>query len=213
MARYGSLPLPEGTLEPIVTEGGPESEPSSPAVLSAVTPAIAIKEVSTKMDVVSRVIDLAKKSREVKVRDAALAALGHICVGNPTLAPVVLTFLYSTAMSITKDSELHFTIGEALCAIGASWSSSSMSEFLDIADVEFLPAASGVQNTALFEGILKKIEDLLSSGRPVVRKAVACWLLCLVKFSGTHPVIKNGIPKIHSLFQVLLTDRDGTRYI
>jgi proteasome component ECM29 len=44
---------------------------------------------------------------------------------------------------------------------------------------------------------------------PAVRKSFCIWLLCITKFCGEHSGLKPFLKKIHSIFSLLLADRDA----
>ncbi|KAJ3082397.1 hypothetical protein HK102_001737 [Quaeritorhiza haematococci] len=189
--------------------------PAAPAIPStphSSTPPV----VWSRQKIVKKLISIAKTTKDSKIQESSLVTLGHLALGTPTLTESVLNFLYTLPSIFTKQVEVHFTIGEVLCTIGGGWEAANMKEFLDIADVVYPPSSHkeaesrvGNPDEKVMEGILEKcIKEVQPGGRPVVRKAVCVWMLCLVKYCGEHVKIKTNLAKIHSAFSSLLADRD-----
>ncbi|KAF9128817.1 hypothetical protein BGW39_004708 [Mortierella sp. 14UC] len=155
---------------------------------------------------IQRLIETAKTTKDVKTQEHAIASLGHIGVGNPKKAQDVLTFLYDFGSKQTKQTEVNFTIGEAISCIGAGWQCTAMDVFADVADQE--PSKSNV-DAAVMDGILTTVLDEMAiSPKAATKKAACIWLLSLVKFCSSHPSVKLQLPKLHSVFSSLLSDRD-----
>ncbi|KAF8941099.1 hypothetical protein BGZ58_002205 [Dissophora ornata] len=155
---------------------------------------------------VQKLIETAKNTKDIKTQENAIAALGHVGVGNPDQVKEILTFLYDFGPKQTKQAEVNFTIGEAITCIGAGWQSSVMDVFADVADQE--PSKTDV-DVAVMDGILNTIlNEMGTSPKAASKKAACIWLLSLVKFCSTHPSVKTQLPRIHSVFSNLLSDRD-----
>jgi len=126
----------------------------------------------------------------VKLRETAIIALGHITLGYNSKPDKVLSLFYDLALSITKEVEIHFTIGETIASIVAGWQSQAMEIYLDVADAK-IPEVTIDQN--VIESFFSKIfDELLPSGKAAVRKAICIWILCLVKFCSKHDAVKVG---------------------
>lgn len=137
---------------------------------------------------IQRLIDTAKTTKDIKTQEHAVASLGHIGVGNMAHAHEILTFLYDFGPKQTKQTEVNFTIGEAIACIGAGWQCTAMDVFADVADQE--PSRSSV-DFAIMDGILKTIlDDMATSPKAATKKAACIWLLSLVKFCSSHPSVK-----------------------
>ncbi|KAF9155982.1 hypothetical protein BG015_007778 [Linnemannia schmuckeri] len=155
---------------------------------------------------IQRLIETTKTTKDVKTQECVVASLGHIGVGNMAHAQEILTFLYDFGPKQTKQTEVNFTIGEAIACIGAGWQCTAMDVFADVADQE--PSKSGV-DVAVMDGILKTIlDEMATSPKAATKKAACIWLLSLVKFCSNHPSVKLQLPKLHSVFSSLLSDRD-----
>lgn len=138
--------------------------------------------------VVLKVIETAKDTKDIKTQEHAIASLGHIGVGNPDQVPEILAFLYDFGPKQTKQTEVNFTIGEAIACIGAGWQCSVMDVFADVADKE--PAQVDIAPSVM-DGILNNtLRDMGVSPRAATKKATSIWLLSLVKFCSTHPSVK-----------------------
>lgn len=159
--------------------------------------------------VIDKLTDLIKNSKEVKIQEAAITTLGHIALGSGVeVFDKVVAFFFTLPPIFTKQVEIHFTLGEALCACAGGFESTEMEKYLDISDV----AVKGKSDIGLMSKVLEKIMAELLSPIPrqaVVRKAHCIWLLSLTKFCGEHEVIHNSLTKIHQAFSALLSDRDG----
>ncbi|KAG0376841.1 hypothetical protein BGX24_007138 [Mortierella sp. AD032] len=155
---------------------------------------------------IQRLIESAKTTKDIKTQEHSIASLGHIGVGNPKQAQDILTFLYDFGPKQTKQTEVNFTIGEAIACIGAGWQCSAMDVFADVADQE--PSKTSV-DVAVMDGILTTIlNEMATSPKAATKKAACIWLLSLVKFCSSHPSVKLQLPKLHSVFSSLLSDRD-----
>ncbi|CAG8534937.1 9628_t:CDS:10 [Funneliformis mosseae] len=163
--------------------------------------ASSIPDIST--NILKKLINIVKTTKDVKT---SIITLGHIALGEPNYAEMILSLFYDLATIINKQVEVHFTIGESITCIAAGWESNSMDQYLDIADAS--PSLNTVDN-AIMEGILVKLfNDLLPSNKTSVKKAVCVWMLCIVKFCSKHEVVKAALPRIHGAFSLLLADRD-----
>ncbi|CAB4480178.1 ARM repeat-containing protein [Rhizophagus irregularis] len=157
-------------------------------------------------NIVEKLINIVKTTKDVKRQETSITALGHIALGESTYSEKVLSLFYDLATTINKQVEVHFTIGASITCITAGWESNEMDLYLDIADV---PPPSMTIDNAVMEGVLNKIfNDLLPSNKTAAKKAVCVWMLCLVKFCSKHEMVKATLPRIHGAFSLLLADRD-----
>ncbi|KAG0202738.1 hypothetical protein BGX28_004843 [Mortierella sp. GBA30] len=155
---------------------------------------------------INKLIEVANTTKDVKVQEHAIAALGHIGVGNPSSVEEILAFFYEFGPKQTKQTEVNFTIGEAVACIGAGWECSAMDVYADVADQE--PSKAGVDGSVM-DGILSTILDVLAPSPKTATKKTACiWLLSLVKFCSSHASVKLQLPRLHTVFSSLLSDRD-----
>ncbi|KAG0331256.1 hypothetical protein BG004_001755, partial [Podila humilis] len=153
-----------------------------------------------------KVIETAKTTKDTKTQENAIAALGHIGVGNPDSASDILAFFYDFGPKSTKQTEVNFTIGEAIACIGAGWDCSAMDVHADVADQE--PPRTEI-GTKTMDEILDTILNVMAPSPKAASKKAACiWLLSLVKFCSSHESVKNQLPRLHHVFSSLLSDRD-----
>ncbi|CAO3572429.1 unnamed protein product [Mortierella alpina] len=155
---------------------------------------------------VKKLIEVANTTKDVKIQEHAIAALGHIGVGNPDQIQDILTFFYEFGPKQTKQTEVNFTIGEAIACIGAGWKCSAMDVYADIADQD--PNMVDVEPSVM-DGILNTVLDVMApSPKAATKKAACIWLLSLVKFCSSHASVKLQLPRLHAVFSGLLSDRD-----
>ncbi|KAG0347308.1 hypothetical protein BG005_000251 [Podila minutissima] len=160
---------------------------------------------NAKEDVL-KVIETAKNTKDTKTQENAIAALGHVGVGNPESASDILEFFYDFGPKSTKQTEVNFTIGEAIACIGAGWDCSAMDVHADVADQD--PPKSAT-STKVMDDILNTIlNDMAPSPKAATKKAACIWLLSLVKFCSGQESVKNQLPRLHHVFSSLLSDRD-----
>ena len=124
-----------------------------------------------------------------------MVALGDIAVGSPNQVKFILDFFCEMAELVTKQIEIHFTIGESLCKILDGWSCPLMEVHLDISDVSFPQNQNGIDHglndSINMEQFLNKLLfELIPKSRPAVRKGLCVWLLCLVQYCGSNSVLK-----------------------
>ncbi|KAI9345200.1 proteasome stabiliser-domain-containing protein [Obelidium mucronatum] len=192
IARYGALPVligQEDATSPMEVDGIPK-----PAVLVAAS-----------------LFELGKSTKETKLQEAAIAALGQLALGTPAVAETILDFFYTLPSILSKHVEVNFTVGDAICAAAGGFKATSLEESLDIADVEFPPVGTTIStpDPSIMEKVLERcFHEIRPGGIPVSKKAVCVWLLSLVKFCGAMSQIKNNLPKMHTAFSNLISDRD-----
>lgn len=199
--------LPEGEFQELVGEIIEELDSKQNMFVSAA--AICLGEIGRygiipSKDVskdIQKLIETAKNTKDVKTQEYAVASLGHVGVGNPAHAQEILTFLYDFGPKQTKQTEVNFTVGEAIACIGAGWQCSAMDVFADVADQE--PSKSSVDGTVM-DGILKTIlDEMATSPKAATKKAACIWLLSLVKFCSSHPSVKvHNVQSLSSQGQV-----------
>jgi proteasome component ECM29 len=195
--RYPSVVfdiLPEADFQEIVGEIVEELESKQNMFVSAA--AICLGEIGRygvipSKDVsegIQRLIETAKTTKDVKTQEYAIASLGHIGVGNQKQAQDILTFLYDFGPKQTKQTEVNFTIGEAISCIGAGWQCTAMDVFADVADQE---PSKTIVDVAVMNSILTTVlDEMATSPKAATKKAACIWLLSLVKFCSSHPSVK-----------------------
>ncbi|KAJ3022327.1 UNVERIFIED_CONTAM: hypothetical protein HDU68_009207, partial [Siphonaria sp. JEL0065] len=204
IARYGELPVlagEEGAGTPMEVDGLPK-----PAALEAATVAK-----WTRAAILKKLIELGKSTKETKLQEAAISALGQIALGTPAVSEFILDFFYTLPSILSKHVEVNFTVGDALCAAAGGFRSTNLEEYLDISDVQFPPLGKTIStpDPKLMEKVLERcFHEIRPGGVPVSKKAVCVWLLSLVKFCGSIDQIKHNLPKMHTAFSNLISDRD-----
>ncbi|KAH9265590.1 hypothetical protein BASA84_001594 [Batrachochytrium salamandrivorans] len=175
------------------------------------------ESVSTPKTVFTKLTELAKSSRDAKIQEAAIYALGHIGLGSFNLVDDIVTFIFSLPPVFSKHAEMHFNVGDSICACLFGFQSTHMLEFLDISDTVFPPV---VANSAMTRPVAtpdpekgaafveKLLELLQPGGAAATRKAICIWLLCVVKYCGHMSIIVKNALAIHGAFSGLLADRD-----
>lgn len=111
--------------------------------------------------------------------------------------------IYDTHVS--KQTEYLFTSGEALLIIAVGWQSKVLRRSIDIQEetIKYIP-----DSTKRLPFILKVVLDACANTKPSLRRAGCIWLLSLVEFCDTLPIIKDHSAKIHVTFMKFLADRD-----
>ncbi|TPX72617.1 hypothetical protein CcCBS67573_g05715 [Chytriomyces confervae] len=197
LARYGELPVAEAAM----------------AVEGASAPEAASTEKWTRDAILKKLMEFGKTTKDTKVEEAAITALGNVAVGTPAVSEKVLDFFYTLPAILSKHVEVNFTVGDAISAVAGGFKATCMEEYLDIADVVFPPVEGTPAISTPTAGVMEKVlercfHEIRPGGVPVSRKAVCVWLLSLVKFCGGMEQIKNNLPKIHTAFSNLISDRD-----
>ncbi|KAF9430239.1 hypothetical protein BGZ94_007776 [Podila epigama] len=156
--------------------------------------------------VIPKVIETAKDIKDIKTQESAITALGHIGVGNPESSKDILAFFYEIGPKSTKQTEVNFTIGEAIACIGAGWECSAMDVHADVADQE--PPKANTSNEVLDDILNTILNTMATSLKAATKKAACIWLLSIVKFCSGHDAVKMQLPRLHAIFSSLLSDRD-----
>ncbi|KAG0232498.1 hypothetical protein BGW42_008118 [Actinomortierella wolfii] len=165
--------------------------------------------------VVKSLIRVVNTTKDVKIQETAITALGHIGVGNPEVVPQILQLFYDLAAKNLKQAEVNFTVGEAMACIGGGWTCTAMDIHTDVADKEpksssqALGDGSELPVSSSMDSILDKVlNEMAPSPKVGIKKAACIWLLSLVKFCSSHASIKHQLPRLHDVFSSMLSDRD-----
>ena len=102
-----------------------------------------------------------------------------------------------------KEVELQFAIGECLSCIGAGQSSKVFKQYYNIELGLKIPKAD-----VMVSLIQKMTKETVQSPLASIRQAGIIWLLSMVQFSGSHPVLKQEIKQIQKAFMKCLCDSD-----
>ncbi|ORE02510.1 ARM repeat-containing protein [Rhizopus microsporus var. microsporus] len=159
-------------------------------------------------DVVDRLIHLVKSSKDAKVQERSVLALGHLAVpmkGHPSVVDSIINCLLSTADS--KQVEIAFATGEALSILAFGWKSQAMQKYKDVSDMPILDAFEPLDYD-LQDTIDKIIRSYVASDRSWYRKAACIWLLSILKFGKDQNLVTANLQVIHASFSRLLSDRD-----
>lgn len=103
-----------------------------------------------------------------------------------------------------RQSEAHFTVGEAFSFLAAGWKSSALATKLD---VEGDTPTNPPRESTLSQLLDRTLTDCANT-KPALKKAAVMWLLCLVQFCGTQPEVQERLSKCQIAFRRCLADRD-----
>ncbi|CAO3648654.1 unnamed protein product [Cunninghamella echinulata] len=171
-------------------------------------------KITSPLDVIKKLGSLAKTSKDAKLQENAIFALGHITIpllnDDPLIQPIVEGLL---ASADTKQVELFFAGGEALSALLFGWDSQALQKYSDIANIPLLHDVKNnqqQQNRSLsFQSTIDTIvQKYVKSDRSWYRKASCIWLLSILKFGKTQEIITKNLGIIHASFSRLLNDTD-----
>ncbi|KAJ3123506.1 hypothetical protein HK098_001853 [Nowakowskiella sp. JEL0407] len=170
-------------------------------------------ELWTFSTILRKLKSLSENPKDVRVQEAAITTFAHIAMGNwkkvstaPSEAEKVLDYFFTLPDKLNKQVEVHFTVGEAICAIAGQWEPLCVCEYLDIADATIPNLRDDVD--ASVTKVLEKCFEFIASGKPSGRKGICVWLLCIVKYLGNNKSVKRQLEKVHGAFSSLLVDRD-----
>lgn len=145
-----------------------------------------------------------------KGSEKSIAALGRLSLvfeedtnGEPeSHLSAVLTSLYS--LFELKQPEIHFSVGEALCCLGACWESDVLPLALDV-DTSY----TGRQRRhKTLESILQRLLEDCKTPKPSLKKASGIWLFSLIQYCGHLPEIQAQLRQCQGAFMGLLSARD-----
>ncbi|EME39141.1 hypothetical protein DOTSEDRAFT_66216 [Dothistroma septosporum NZE10] len=103
-----------------------------------------------------------------------------------------------------RQSEVHFTVGEAFSYVALGWKSSALATKLDI-NVENPPTLGQPRSTTLTKLLDRTLKDCANT-KPALKKAAVMWLLCLVQFCGEQ--LQSRLSECQTAFRRCLSDRD-----
>ena len=103
-----------------------------------------------------------------------------------------------------RQSEVHFTVGEALTYLASGWQSAALATKLD---VEVIPAPQlGQPRKTTLRKLVDKVLADCANTKPALKKAAVMWLLCLVQFCGEQ--LQDRLSECQAAFRRCLSDRD-----
>lgn len=104
-----------------------------------------------------------------------------------------------------RQSEIHFTVGEALSYLAAGWQSSALATKLDVQTTT--PTSQlGQPRTEILSKLVDRVLADCNTTKPALKKAAVMWLLCLVQYCGEQ--IQGRLAECQAAFRRCLSDRD-----
>jgi proteasome component ECM29 len=169
--------------------GNPASPTTTP------TPALKDKAPTTK-DLLDKLASMAKTSKDTKLQENAILALGHLSIPlskdtDSELIDTIVAALFATADS--KQVEIYFAGGEAWTALAFGWESQALQKYKDISDMEVPDALAHHHNNrgSSFQTVIETIvKSYVASDRSWFRKAACIWLLSILKFGKDQDIVK-----------------------
>jgi proteasome component ECM29 len=143
-----------------------------------------------------------------KGNEKAITALGRLHISlqagvenSAKSADRLLEELY--ALHELRQTEIQFTIGEALACAAAGWQSDSLMISMDV-DVEYVAPAS----PSLLDAVMSKLLLDCKNTKPSLKKASGVWLFCLVQYCGHLVEVQSRLRECQAAFMGLLSARD-----
>ncbi|XDT19249.1 Proteasome stabiliser [Nakaseomyces glabratus] len=118
----------------------------------------------------------------------------------------IADLLWKTTNS--KEIDYLFSVGECISIIAGGWHSKILLDDLDIYDPKLVTQLKQDFNDRYAEEVLKKVMTLCTSPNPTLKKAGTMWLLSLVQFTSSSPVIIEKCAEIHRCFVSALIHKD-----
>lgn len=169
-------------------------------------------------DVIQQVYDSAKTGTTT-----AILALGHLSMiteeidgtsEEPTDYSFVADKLYE--LHEVRQSEVQFSVGEALSCFACGWDSKALAAELDIEhpdqqhdpwDVPLI-TPPGPKREKTLAAVLEKTLKGCRQSKPSLKKASVIWLLCLLQYCGHKPEMQKYLTQCQIAFKQCLSDRD-----
>jgi proteasome component ECM29 len=186
------------------------------SLFNVLTPAI-IAKYAKFQDVVQQVYDSAKGGTT-----NAIIALGHLSMiieeesesSESTDYSFILDKIYD--LHEVRQSEVQFSVGEALSCFACGWESKALTTELDIEhpDQEHDPwdtaplTPSGPKRERTLTAVLEKTLKGCRQTKPSLKKASVIWLLCLLQYCGQKPEMQQHLPQCQTAFKLCLSNRD-----
>ncbi|KAI8073997.1 proteasome stabiliser-domain-containing protein [Gongronella butleri] len=168
----------------------------------------------SRAELIKRLSELVKTSKDTKLQEQALLALGNVSITmtdendeNDADLQLIIDGLFASADS--KQVELNFAGGEAWSALAFGWPSQALQKYKDVSDLALPPAPTSEKHTARCQQIMDTmVKKYVASDRAWYRKAACIWLLSILKFGVNQPIISANLRVIHASFSRLIGDRD-----
>ncbi|KAJ3390388.1 hypothetical protein HDU84_007518 [Entophlyctis sp. JEL0112] len=180
VARYGSL-VERHESESMEVDGQTKTQPVAASIQKWTFSAI-----------IEKLKELGKSTKDTKVEEAAITTLGQTALGDASCADSILDYFFSLPPILSKNVEVNFTVGDAICSLAGGFEAANMLDHLDIADVIFPPPANKLakRNDELMIRLINHcVHEASPNSAPVARKA-------------------GNLQQIHSAFSSLISDRD-----
>lgn len=101
-----------------------------------------------------------------------------------------------------RQSEVHFTVGEAFSYLAAGWKSTALATKLDVESDKPI----GPPRNETLPSLVKRVLKDCANTKPALKKAAVMWLLCLVQYCGDQ--LQDRLSECQSAFRRCLSDRD-----
>ncbi|KAF2710563.1 major component of the proteasome [Pleomassaria siparia CBS 279.74] len=178
-----------------------------------------IARYSKYQDVVQQVFDAAKTGTT-----SAILALGHLSMITEEVEEAdtkeqsdysyVAEKLYE--LHEVRQSEVQFSVGEALSCFASGWDSKALTAELDIVHPDQprnpwngpLKTPIGPKRDTTLATVLEKTLRGCRQTKPSLKKASVIWLLCLLQYCGHKPQMQTYLPQCQTAFKLCLSDRD-----
>ncbi|KAJ9076224.1 proteasome component M29 [Entomophthora muscae] len=157
-------------------------------------------------DAFDRLSAVLRTTADTKVAEAVLLTLGHLGVGDSSLAQPILQKLLDLPYPLNKNVEVYFRAGEAIACIAGGYSCPLIALHLDV------PPHSAPANKAeasILEAVVSQLTTAAKADSPGKRKGAAFCLLSVVKFCHRDTLLTPHYPGLHAVFLSLLTNPDG----
>lgn len=159
-------------------------------------------------DIASLVRTLAEEAK--KGNEKAITALGRLAMpfeseaNDPATEPLatILDNLYG--LHELRQSEVHFTVGEALACVSAGWQSDSLLLGLDV-DEQY---RGRLKIPSVLNNMMDKLLADCKTTKPSLKKASGIWLFCLIQYCGHLDEIQIRLRECQAAFMGLLSARD-----
>lgn len=138
-------------------------------------------------------------------KDAAILCLGQLAMILPE-GSEELKYVEENLHKLheIRQSEVQFTVGEALSYSAAGWHSGALAAKLDVpVDTS---KSLGLSRTTTLSKLIDRVLADCANTKPALKKAAVMWLLCLVQFCGDQ--LQSRLSECQAAFRRCLADRD-----
>lgn len=168
-------------------------------------------------DIAAQIYDSAKTGVT-----SAIVALGHLSMiteeSEETEKVTDYKFIGDKLYELheVRQSEVQFSVGEALSCFAIGWESEALIAELDILHPEQteepwdtpLQTPTGPTREKTFKATLEKTLKGCVQTKPSLKKASVIWLLCLLQYCGHKPEMQGYLGQCQVAFKSCLSDRD-----